>query len=310
MSEVKQDLVDELHKPARRNFPRRRTVIKGWGDLFQADIAEMQAYSKQNNGYRYILVVIDCHTKFVWTQGIKNKTAICVTKALRKILRRAGYRPNFLQTDHGREFYNRRMSALLQENNISHYSTYSSKKAAIVERVIRTLKSKLYKQFSLQGNYRWRHILQNITDSYNDTWHSTIRMKPNEVTKSTKVQLPWTKKSVKRRKQLYKFKVNDIVRISCHKHAFDKSYHPNWSNENFKVYKLQKTDPPTYLLQDMTGTPIKGCFYEQELQRTRHPDVYLVEKVIRRRRKDNKVYVKWLGFDKKHNSWVDANNIL
>ncbi|XP_076246242.1 uncharacterized protein LOC143186452 [Calliopsis andreniformis] len=105
-----------------------------------------------------------------------------------------------------------------------------------------------------------------------------------------------------------RFKVGDSVRISKYKPAFDKGYTPNWTAEVFKIIKVQITNSVTYLLQDSCGKPIAGGFYEHELQRVINPDVYLVEKVLRR--KDDKVYVKWLGFDNSHNSWIHKNNVL
>ncbi|CAH1385036.1 unnamed protein product, partial [Tenebrio molitor] len=68
------------------------------------------------------------------------------------------------------------------------------------------------------------------------------------------------------------------------------------------------TNPNTYLLQDYLKQDIKGCFYQQQLQKVKYPDVYLVEKILRR--KNNKVFVKWLGFDSTHNSWIDKKKIV
>lgn len=93
-----------------------------------------------------------------------------------------------------------------------------------------------------------------------------------------------------------------MVRISKYKSLFSKGYTPNWSTELFLVDRVRTTVPPVYHLRDMEGVPIKGAFYEHELQKTKYPDVYLVEKVLKR--KGDKVYVKWLGFDNSHNSWI------
>ncbi|KAK9739048.1 hypothetical protein QE152_g9319 [Popillia japonica] len=85
-------------------------------------------------------------------------------------------------------------------------------------------------------------------------------------------------------------------------------YTPNWSNEIFTVSKIQTTYPRTYVIQDARGKTILGGFYELELKKVRYPDVYLVEKVLRRRK--DKVLVKWLGMDTSHNSWVSKDNVL
>lgn len=102
--------------------------------------------------------------------------------------------------------------------------------------------------------------------------------------------------------------VGDFVRISKYKGCFEKGFTPNWSTEIFKIYKVQDTNPTTYLLEDARSRPILGAFYKEEIQKTNHPDIYLVEKVLKRKR--NKVYVKWLGLPASENSWIDKTNKL
>ncbi|XP_011684988.1 PREDICTED: uncharacterized protein LOC105448225 [Wasmannia auropunctata] len=92
-----------------------------------------------------------------------------------------------------------------------------------------------------------------------------------------------------------RFKVGDSVRVSKFKTIFDKGYTPNWTTEVFKIIKVQKTNPATYLLEDSRGKLIAGGFYEYELHRVANPDVYLVEKVLRNR--GNEIYVKWQDLD-------------
>ncbi|XP_074096350.1 uncharacterized protein LOC141525687 [Cotesia typhae] len=106
---------------------------------------------------------------------------------------------------------------------------------------------------------------------------------------------------------LQKFKVGDKVRISKYKHVFDKGYTPNWTTEIFTIKSVQNTNPTTYKLVDYQDQPIEGGFYNEELSKVKYPDVYLVEKVIRKR--GHKYYVKWLGFDTKHNSWINKSDM-
>ncbi|XP_025997022.1 uncharacterized protein LOC113005530 [Solenopsis invicta] len=105
-----------------------------------------------------------------------------------------------------------------------------------------------------------------------------------------------------------KFKVGDSVRVSKYKTVFEKGYMPNWTTKVFKIAKVQITNPVTYLLKDYKGKPVAGGFYEYELHRVTHPDVYLVEKVLRKR--GDEVYMKWLGFDNLHNSWIHKDSVL
>ncbi|XP_077256598.1 uncharacterized protein LOC143894301 [Temnothorax americanus] len=98
------------------------------------------------------------------------------------------------------------------------------------------------------------------------------------------------------------------LRVSKYKTIFEKGYTPNWTTEVFKIVKVQRTNPVTYLLEDYRGKSVSGGFYEHELHRATYPDVYLVEKVLRRR--GDEVYVKWLGFDRSHNSWISKDNVI
>lgn len=305
----KLQIVNELHKGARKNFPRRHTIIKNYFDLWQIDLAEMQQYSVENDGYRYILVCINCYSKYVYTVPIKNKTGMEVMNAMEKIIKKAAYAPINLQSDQGKEFYNKHFQQLMNKYNINHYSTYSTKKAAIVERVIRTLKNLLYKEFSARGSYRWLDILQTITTIYNNKKHRTIGMKPVDVTAKTDID---AFNHLKIAPIKYKFKLGDIVRISKYKGVFEKGYTPSWSTELFKIQKVNITNPPTYMIESIDGQPILGCFYELELQKTSKPDTYLVEKIMQNRKKNNidQLYVKWLGFPDTHNSWINKSDIV
>ena len=91
------------------------------------------------------------------------------------------------------------------------------------------------------------------------------------------------------------------------KHVFEKGYTPNWSTEVFTVAKVLKSKPVTYNLKDYLKQPVVGCFYEQEISKVKYPDVYLVEKVLKKR--GHKVFVKWLGISKEHNSWINKNDL-
>jgi len=71
----KHRLVEELHALVRRNFPRRRVIVRGYDDLWQADIVEMCPYSSFNRGHHCILTVIDVLSKYMWAaqeQGWKR----------------------------------------------------------------------------------------------------------------------------------------------------------------------------------------------------------------------------------------------
>lgn len=306
MSSVKRQIVNELHRSCRKNFPRRKTQIRGYGDLWQIDLIEMQPYEDINKGYRYILVVIDCYSKYVWVRPLKNKTGVEVASKMKSILNKAGYIPKNIQSDHGTEFYNKYFTKLMKDKHVNHYSAYSTKKAAIVERVIKTIKHWIYKEFSTRGEFKWIDILTTIIDRYNNKVHRTTGMKPSAVGPNTKLRIFSYRDEEALSK--HKFNIGEIVRISKYKGVFDKGYSASWSSELFKVKKVKQTNPVTYLLEDMDGKPIQGGFYEFELQKTKFPDTYLVEKILKT--KGDKVFVKWLNFGNKFNSWIEKDTII
>lgn len=170
----KLQIVQEIHRYARKHFPRRKYAMYGIADTLQADLIEMQPYKKENRGHRYILICIDVFSKMAYAEPLRDKTGPEVTHAMDRIIQRVNqqYRHhiNNLHTDDGKEFFNASMKRLLEKYKIHHYSTFSLMKASIVERLIRTIKHRLYIQFSLQGNYRWLQILPQVIDSYNNTW--------------------------------------------------------------------------------------------------------------------------------------------
>lgn len=305
-------VVNELHKPMRKNFPRRCTVLKGLNDLYQADLVEMIPYSRENKGHKYILTLINCFSKVAYAAPLQDKTGKTVTKAMEILFKQNKIEMKHLQTDEGKEYYNTTFANLMKLHNINHYSTKSDKKAAIIERFNRTLKAALYKWFSLQGTYAWLHVLPKVIRNYNNSFHRTIGMKPREVNKSNertvlkriKVNtLPAIDK-----KPPKVFYTGDKVRISKAKTVFTKGYIPNWSNEVFEVYRVQPTVPQTYILKDHNGEILQGSFYGHEMLKSSTGNVYLVEKVLKK--KKDKVLVRWLGFDKSQDSWVSKKDLL
>jgi len=254
-----------------------------------------------------LLTIIDTFSKYAWAVALKSKNANEVTHAMKSVLD-AGRKPKYLQTDDGKEFFNKEFQGLMKKHDINHYSTFSVLKASIVERFNRTLKNFMWKEFSLHGSYKWIDNYKALVDFYNGKVHRTIGMPPNKVTHRNENLI--LNRSFRHLK-IYskpKFSVGDNVRISKYKHIFEKGYTPNWTTEIFKIHKVQNTNPSTYILKDYQGKIIKGAFYTEELQKSRFPDLYLVEKVLKTQ--GNKVYVKWLGFSNEHNSWIDKNDIF
>ena len=300
-----------LHKPARLRYDTRPYKTAGIDQQWQADLVEMIPYERINDGYRYLLTVIDLFSRYAWAKPIKNKTGKEVMRAFQEIFD-AGRVCQRLQTDEGKEFANRHVQHLLNLRNIRFFTVKSQFKAAVCERFNRTLKSKMWRYFTRNETYRWIEVLPELMRAYNASIHRSIGMSPNSVTKDVEHEL-WLKQEEKgpqqvtNRKPSEKFQVGDIVRLSKAKKVFDKGYLPNWTEEIFTISQVLRTKPIQYKVQDYRNEEIQGSFYGAELQKVARPEVHAIERVIRTRRLKGvkQYYVKWLGYGPEHNSWVD-----
>ena len=192
-------------------------------------------------------------------------SGISIVKAFQIILKQPNSRkPNKIWVDKGSEFYNASFKKWLQDNDIVMYSTHNEGKSVVVERFIRTLKSKIYKYMISVSKNVYIDKLDDIVDEYNNTCHTTIKMKPADVKDNTYINAD---KEINNKDP--KFKLGDRVRISKYKNIFTKGYYmPNWSEEVFVIKKVKNTVPWTYVINDLNGEEIIGTFYEKELQKT------------------------------------------
>lgn len=298
----------ELHAPARRIYNRRPVQMGGINETWQMDLMDMQNYKRSNSSFAYILLVIDIFTKYVWLRPLKDKSGVEVAKAIKDIINSCPFgAPKNLQSDEGKEFLNQHCRSLYDENKINFYHVFTHLKAAIAERAIRTIKADLFRHFTAKGSYKWTHILQDVAKKYNERVHRTTKMAPALVkTHSDQQKVFNALKIPKFPLKRSKFKVGDIVRISKFKAVFEKGYTPNWSTELFEIYRVCNTLPTTYELKDEDGNPISGKFYQEELQKTEFPSIYLVEKVISKNPRKKTMKVKWLGIDKISEIPIDA----
>ncbi|GFY22174.1 putative uncharacterized transposon-derived protein F54H12.3 [Trichonephila clavipes] len=296
-----------LHFPVRYKFQRRKTIAYGVNELWQSDLVDLQKISRFNRGYRYLLTIIDVMSRYLRAFPIKDKKAGTIAKVFHKVFKEV--RPKNIQTDKGKEFYNKTVSRLFKKFNIHHYSTKSEAKCSILERAHKRLQNKMFRVFTHRNSYKYLDILKPLVDSYNNSVHRSHGFAPANVTEADESQLY---------KLLYKidslirfrFAVNDVVRISKARKVFRKGYLPGWTEETFIIYKRYPTNPPTYVLQDLSGKEIAGRFYTEELQKIDKSDndLWAIEKIVRKKGRgtSRKLFVKWVGFDDSFNSWIKA----
>lgn len=298
-----------LHKPARLNFVRNHTYVGHIDQQWQADLADMQKLASDNDGYRYILTVIDVLSRYAWAVPVKSKSSKDMIIAFNKLARLARPRaPQKLQTDKGLEFFNREVSAWLRERDIMHFASNSDKKAAIVERFNRTLKHRLWRYFTAHDTTRYVNVLQDVVYAYNHSVHRTLKMRPADVTTEKDALRAWMNlyyPDANKSPVGAKHPTGQRVRIARWKGNFEKGYIPNWSREHFYVTKQVDHPQRVYKLEAKDREPIKGDFYVSEVQAIPRA-VLQIERVIRRRRRGNRTeaLVKFRGWDDKFNKWI------
>ena len=262
----------------------------------------MQLLSKFDKGFRVLLCVIDIFSKYTWIVPLTDKKGISIVNAFQIILKESKRKPNKIWVDKGSEFYNSSFKKWLRDNDIEMYSTNNEGKSVVAERFIRTLKNKIYTYMISISKNVYIDKLDDIVKKYNNTYHKSIKMKPVDVKDNTYIGF---KKEVNDKNP--KFKIGDHVRISKYKNIFAKGYMPNWPEEIFIIKKIKNTVPWTYALNDLNGEEIIGTFYENELQKTNEKE-FRIEKVLKK--KGDKLYVKWKGYDNSFNSWIDKKDIV
>ena len=285
-----------LHKPTRRHFRILPVLVYAIDDQWVADLIEVGTIAKANRGYRYLLTVVDVLSKYAWVEPVKAKTGKDVTAAFEKILRH-GRTPRRLQTDDGKEFYNKTFQALMKRKDIDHFSTSGDTKASVIEWFNRTLKQRMYRYFTVKNTLKYVPVLKDLVLGYNRSHHRSIKMAPDQTTAQNEEQV-WKNLYARRlggKRIRPKLKVGDRVRLNKKYRIFKKGYLPGWTEEVFVVGRTMTGVVPTYKVNEWDGTPVKGTFYAEDLQKVtvKDDDLFRVEKIVKR--KGDKVLVRWKG---------------
>ena len=303
-----EDLSEELNKPVINKFERKKIIVNYIDEIHSCDLVDMIKYSRVNRGYKYIFTNIDIFSKYAWCFPIKSKTIKDIKPCFEKIFKER--KPKYIWSDQESSFFSKEMLKFFEDNNVKIYHTYSNLKAVVIERFNRSLRELMMKEFVKNNNTVWYNILPKLIKFYNDRYHNTIKTRPIDVNKTNEKHIKNTVYNYDIINKKPKYKINDIVRISLkRRELFDKpTGNIKWSEELFRIYKINKSNVITYQLKDMNDEIIKGIFYEKELQLTKNTTgEYIIEKVLKT--KGNKIYVKWRNYDSSFNSWVNKYDI-
>ena len=314
-----------LHKITRKKFTRRKVLAPKPGVIASCDLAEIPVLAPHNNGFKYILIFIDVFSRLAQAIALKNKDGKTTALALKTILE-SGYFDNLsrLNSDEGREFYNHHVQQLLKSKGITLYSVSSREiKASIAERLIRTLKSKLYRYMTHNNTKRYVDVLPDIIESYNNSIHSSLGNKQTPLQVHNLTDLDAIKRQffhMYKKSRFIQNKVSSSLNIGQYVRIADEHrnsiYRRGYTIQNtieiFKVRNIDKSQNPTvYYLEDLNGDPITGVFYREELTPTQLPEFFqldiLKSKTVGKRKK---YFVRWRGYPESFNSWIDQDQMV
>lgn len=305
-----------IHRDIKRRFKRQSIIAPSIDYQWQADLVILNNLRQYNDGFNNILMCIDVFSRYAWAVPLKTKTGQEIIRAFTHIFDTSGRKPIKLNTDQGTEFVNSEFQTFLKARNIDFFVSVGDTKAAICERLNRTIKSKMWRYFTWKNTYRYIDVLPSLMEAYNNSKHRTIGIAPAKVnsSNSNKIRLRLKRMETKVGNKKPKYFVNQPVRLSSLKSPFAKGYTGNWTDEIFFVDKIYfQYLPFMYRIRDENGFVIKGRFYEQELQGiVIAPDKeYKIERIVAKRTRGgkNQVLIKWLGYPDSANTWEPEENI-
>lgn len=216
-------------------------------ELWVIDIFDLNRYSGQNSGYKYIFGVIDVFTRKAYTVKMKTKTIIDTTAALQEIIDSASV-PSAILSDNDTSFLGKAFQELLNKYNIHHMTNTLEDHNAlgIIDNFAKRIKTTLGKVFIKNDTTRWIDYLDKIVSSYNKTPHSSLYdIAPNDVMLSGEayrivqdINLEKIKANKITGTKQTDFKVGDRVRISI-KTRFTKSNEAKFSSEVYEIVNIQ-----------------------------------------------------------------------
>ena len=267
--------INEIYsKPPKKNYFTNKTDVYHIDDIWSLDILDLKDYGPENNrNYRYVLVIIDNFSKFGWTIPLKNKNAQTIKNSFENILTNSKRKPNLIETDRGKEFYNNIFQDFLNKNNIRLYSRNSSYGAVFAERFNRTIRDLLKKIVFEQSDAKWIDILPTITEQYNNRRHTSTKLSPKDASLRKNEGYVYKNLLDKRKKVNPKFQINDLVRTADLKKTFSKGDTTNWSYKLYKITEIINDTIPSYKIDNLKERYNESLLKKTELTLKENKDV-------------------------------------
>jgi transposase InsO family protein len=220
---LKSQRVHQIFKPARKDVVVKPFVARKPNNYWQMDLISMKAVMDQ--GYNYILDIIDIYSKKVWLRAVKTKTSAEIAARLEEIFKEET--PYCMQSDNGGEFIGEEVQELLKKYKVKHRLglPYTPADQGVVERKNGHVKSLIRKHFNLSNTNRWVTILPKIETNINTSVHTVTGMTPNELHEMKEGNPEVLKRITKQAKRTLEkrgdprdltteLKVGDAVRVS------------------------------------------------------------------------------------------------
>lgn len=306
-----------LQKQVRHRYRSPRVQVAGLNDQADIDLMSVENISKYNDGVKYLLIVIDIFSRFLFVRPLINKKTETVLTAIKDIFKHRHFKK--VRSDKGSEFINKQFRKYMKDQDVYFFTTQNVPKANYAERVQRTFRNMMFRMMRKQHNYTYINHLQDLVANYNKNPHRSLSgLNPSEITKQNEADV-WANlylkpKKIKKSTPQFKFKIGDLVRISYLKHPFRRTYQQQYTSEVFKIKsRLFKQGIPLYKIVDLNNEPILGYVNEHEMIRVdkNEDSLWFIDKILKKRKLKGKIqyYVQWEGFPKSFNSWVDADEI-
>ena len=247
-------IINEIYsKPPKKYYVTNRTDVYHIDDTWSLDILDIKDYGPKNNrGYRYVLVTIDNFSKYGWTIPLKNKNSQTIKDSFENILISSKRKPNLIESDRGKEFYNNIFQDFLNKNDIKLYSRNSSFGSVFAERFNRTIRDLLKRPVFEKGESNWIDVLPTITKQYNNRVHSSTKLTPIQASLKKNEGYVYKNLLDKRKKVKPKFQKHDLVRTADLKKTFSKGDTTNWSYKFYKITEIINDTIPSYKIDNLS----------------------------------------------------------
>lgn len=237
-----------------------------------------------------------------------------MVRAFEKLFKQLPAKPWRIFSDKGGEFESHVIKEWLAKNTVAKYYAQNPEiKASLAERMIQTLKHRLYKYFTYEKTLNWIGVIDDITRAVNNSINRNTGLKPSAVNFDNAQQL-WKEMygNAFEKKSTPTLKVGDAVRVARERKVFDKGYMPTFSNIVYKIKKQYPGNPTTFQIANQKGRPLSGKWYKEELSKAAFEPDFKIRRVLKQRTRDGvKEYlIEWEDQPREAATWITEKDVL